>query len=81
MRSMRCVGGMLGDDGAVGLLRHDEPKKIFAYLIVGVGLQFGGRVLSRRRACVVDDYFLSLSTLNRQPGKRRERSAERKHNF
>jgi len=52
---------MLSDDGAVGLLCHDETKKIFTHLIVGVRLKLMGGVLGRGGACVVGDYCLGLA--------------------
>ena len=78
---MRRVGGMLSDDGAVGLLRHDETKKIFTHLKVGVWLKLDGRVFRCSCVCIVGNYWLSLGPLNRQSGKRCERSPKRKHNF
>lgn len=81
MRSMRRVGGMLGDDGAIGLLRHDEAEKVLTHLIMGVCLKVGDSVFGRYRGCVVGNYCLGLCALNRHSGERCERSAKRKHNF
>jgi hypothetical protein len=38
---MRRVGGVLRDDCAVGLLRHDEPEKVFASLEVSICNELG----------------------------------------
>ena len=62
---MRRVGGMLGDDGAVGLLRHDETKKIFAGLVVGVWFELDACVFGCGRGHVIGIYGLGLGALNR----------------
>lgn len=69
------------DDGAIGLLRHDEPKKIFARLIIGICLRLIASDLSRYRGPIIGNYRLGLGALNRHSGERCECSAKRKHNF
>jgi len=71
---------MLGDNRAVGLLRRDKTEKVFTHLIVGVWLKLKGSVFGGGRAYIGGDYRLGLCALNRHSGKRRERSAKRKHN-
>lgn len=64
MRSMRRVGAMSRDDGAVGLLRHDEPEKVFPRLIVGICLRLSAGVFGRYCGSIVGNRGLSLSALN-----------------
>ena len=78
---MRRVGGMLSDDGAVGLLRHNKAKQIFTHLIMGVWLKLDGGVFGCSCVCIFGNDWLSLGPLSRQSGKRCERSPKRKHNF
>ena len=81
MGGMGSVRGMLGDDSAIGLLRHNEPKKLFTYPIMGVRLKVGGCVFGCRGGNIVSNYWLRLSSLNRHSGERCESGAQRKHNF
>lgn len=78
---MRRVGAMSRDDGAVGMLRHDESEKVFPSLIVGICFRLSAGVFGRYRGCIVGNCGLGLSALNRHSGERCERRAKRKHNF
>lgn len=79
MGGMRRVRGVLGDDCAISLLRHDKPQQVHAYFKMGVRLKVGSSVFGRGRVNVARDR--SISSLDRHAGERRERCAKRKHNF
>ncbi len=61
---MRRVGTMPRDDGAIGLLCHDEPKKIFARLIVGICLGLIASDFGRYRGPIIGNDRLGLGALN-----------------
>lgn len=66
---MRRVGAMPGDDGAIGLLSHDKPKKIFTRLVKGIRFWLIADTVVRRRDLIFGDYRLGFSLLNRHSGE------------
>jgi hypothetical protein len=72
---------MLGDDGTIVLLRHDEPEEILTHLIVGVRRWVGDGHFRRYAGSIVAGWYLCTGLLNGHSGQRCERCTKRKHNF